>query len=371
MRAATGVPRDPDLALTVSGSEALSFHAEMDERDLELKCRQFLGEYKKNAYKERFPWIDNLVAIKDGALCAALDEVLDDDLKNKVESLYLAPPGPIPWNESPEFTFRLKSREFAEETAPDLLIETYYRLLNGREDISLVRMKKSDRAVMTYGEAELTQRWPLYDCLVYETKYKNTHYFLSEGEWYSVNKNYRSRISDLIDNIPEVRIRLPNASEDQTEGEYNEDAAASSDSLVLMDRVLIQIEGRSSVELCDLLSNTRQLIHVKKRRGGSSSLSHLFAQGRISATLLLEDAQFRKDTRAKIKVVDEGFVQIVPENSIDPSLFEVVYAIISGVKEEQWQQQLPFFSRINLVEAYKALRRMQFKVGIQRIRRVT
>jgi uncharacterized protein (TIGR04141 family) len=55
-----------------------------------------------------------------------------------------------------------------------------------------------------------------------------------------------------------------------------------------------------SVEVCDVLTANRQLIHVKLKFG-SRDLSHLFSQGFVSATLLQSDSVFREATHKKIK----------------------------------------------------------------------
>jgi hypothetical protein len=64
----------------------------------------------------------------------------------------------------------------------------------------------------------------------------------------------------------------------------------------------IRIPGRTTaVEICDLLTPERTLVRVK-RHFSSSNLSHLFAQGAVSAELLQMNSEFRQ--RAHERVVE-------------------------------------------------------------------
>ncbi|TAM66290.1 MAG: hypothetical protein EPN48_17930 [Microbacteriaceae bacterium] len=54
------------------------------------------------------------------------------------------------------------------------------------------------------------------------------------------------------------------------------------------------------MEFCDVLSSGGDLVHVK-RKSRSSTLSHLFAQGSVSATTLLSDGHCRTQIRQLIE----------------------------------------------------------------------
>ena len=129
----------------------------------------------------------------------------------------------------------------------------------------------------------------------------------------------------------------------------------------LMDRQLISRGGgHNKIEFCDLLSRSNDLIHVK-RYGGSSVLSHLFAQGKVSAELFLMDPEFRTQLN-----------RILPEihrlNNVNdrpvPDRYRVVFAVVSDSSEEL---TLPFFSRLNLRQAIRTLQAYGYKVGITKV----
>ncbi|WP_341265823.1 TIGR04141 family sporadically distributed protein [Morganella morganii] len=70
-----------------------------------------------------------------------------------------------------------------------------------------------------------------------------------------------------------------------------------------MDKKLVKSSRTTtSIELCDLADvKNKILIHAKHRKGGSSGLSHLFAQASIASELILSDEEFRKAARVVIK----------------------------------------------------------------------
>ena len=75
-----------------------------------------------------------------------------------------------------------------------------------------------------------------------------------------------------------VRRKDDDSHSEIAEGEYNA-IAAKVGQRVLMDKQTVTIPGKTSaIEVCDVLTDNRQLIHVK-RKFSSNALSHLFGQG--------------------------------------------------------------------------------------------
>jgi uncharacterized protein (TIGR04141 family) len=63
--------------------------------------------------------------------------------------------------------------------------------------------------------------------------------------------------------------------------------------MVMMDRDNFKIGGaHDKIEVCDLLNEARQMICVKKMVS-SATMSHLFSQGSVSATLLRKEPKYR------------------------------------------------------------------------------
>jgi uncharacterized protein (TIGR04141 family) len=151
------------------------------------------------------------------------------------------------------------------------------------------------------------------------------------------------------------------------EGDYNQ-LAAQCEGHLLLDKQTIHLTGQTPIEICDLLSKDRQLIHVK-RHLGSSDLSHLFAQGLVSAEVLQTSIECR--TRARERIADLSGASpdyaFFSNDALHTGDFEIVYAIIERWRSRSFSQALPFFSKVNLREASQQLTSRGFNVGVKQI----
>jgi len=118
--------------------------------------------------------------------------------------------------------------------------------------------------------------------------------------------------------------------------------------------------------VCDLLTTARQLIHIKKR-GASSTLSHLFAQGVNSAEWLIQDPAFRDEARELIHELDPTYAELIPEGPIDPTQWEVAFVVITRSGRDS-PLTLPFFSLVTLRLAVRRLQALRFKVTKRTVR---
>jgi uncharacterized protein (TIGR04141 family) len=102
------------------------------------------------------------------------------------------------------------------------------------------------------------------------------------------------QIPDLTDKLRLIPIRIG-----EKEGEYNERLGKYADWLVL-DKKLFNFGAYDRFEISDLLTQEKQFLCVKKMTS-SATLSHLFAQGSVSAKLL----RTVPEVEAKIKELYE------------------------------------------------------------------
>jgi uncharacterized protein (TIGR04141 family) len=141
---------------------------------------------------------------------------------------------------------------------------------------------------------------------------------------------------------------------------------------LLLDKKTVRISSNTSpIEICDVLTADRQMIHVK-RKLNSSSLSHLFSQGFVSGDLLVTSAEYRNACVKKIdkaaeerKAGDEAYrkqFNFIIEDSIVPSEIEIVYAIVAEWDGQSLANAMPFFSKVNLRRFSRGLRRLGYKV---------
>jgi uncharacterized protein (TIGR04141 family) len=219
------------------------------------------------------------------------------------------------------------------------------------------RRRSHEVQVFEQGLSEPSDSWSVYRSLVFQTKHQDHLYLLVEGQWFEVAKTFSDDIDRRLANIPKIDLGFPACQPDEREDHYNAGAVAS-DSVhrALMDKKLITaFEAREPFELCDIFTDSRQLIHVKKRYA-SSSLSHLFAQGRIAAQAFLRDDTVREKARSHLRNTNPALEDLVPLPRPESGReFEIVFAIIAD-DDSGLPGNLPFFSRLSLVLAAEEIR---------------
>lgn len=214
---------------------------------------------------------------------------------------------------------------------------------------------------------------PVFDFLTGQVVQDDATYVLIEGIFYEVHQDFLASLTADIQAIPAYAGALPPWKPGQAEAKYNEGAAVSPD-LLLLDTLTLRPAGRSSaVEVCDLLSRTGAFLHVKKK-SRSSTLSHLFSQGHVSAELLVRDREFRSQLVDLVDGVEQkragvepgfqvGFKGLFNAAGATPSQHEIVFVVIGDWKGTASPLGLPFFSQVNLRQRHDDLRAMGFDVS--------
>lgn len=209
--------------------------------------------------------------------------------------------------------------------------------------------------------------WSVYRCVLFETNRNGQLYTLSGGQWYRVSLSFQQQVNAYANALPRLDIGLPDADDDCSEGGVHRQGRRRHGALSL-DQQLARDSVPTPVEICDMLTSTGQPIHVKKR-GCSSTLSHLFAQGLVSAELLLQSQEFRTETRRKAADLDAAFAEVLPADAPARDAHEVSYVVITrGRRRLDAPLTLPFFSVVNLRAAAQRLYALGFKVSVAEVR---
>ena len=135
----------------------------------------------------------------------------------------------------------------------------------------------------------------------------------------------------------------------------------------LFDRKILTPQGASSgIEVCDLMTERGEFIHVKKRTK-SATLSHLFAQGHVAGQVFLRDPAFRGRMRtvAGIDPKVAALISAGPERP-DSRSYEVVYAVVArGFSNPD--RALPFLSQVSLCAAVDDLHDLGYRVALAKV----
>ncbi|PVX26311.1 MAG: hypothetical protein CW691_01820 [Candidatus Bathyarchaeum sp.] len=369
LRAVTGIPISSGIWGTrISGSDSISINPVTSFDNLGDICKNVAQAYNDDAYQQNFEWIDNLHAVTDPQILKELNEVLIEAIKTGSMDVAITVPEIVDWEDISNFYFEFDSANTFTDPE-DVNLHDALESSKKLENLTIKHLRQMHLEVL-YSDDEVA-RWPLLRCLTGELKLGGNDYILSEGHFFEIRKEFLDDLDKFISKLPATTYPLPSSQGDVPEGEYNEVAAQSSDSYLLFDKKTVRISSHTSpIEICDVLTDDGCFIHVK-RKLSSSSLSHLFAQGWVSADLFHMSQEYRTDTLTKIREQEqEQYDSTVDRFSKyystmnTPGDYEVSYAIVAKWNGRNLVQALPFFSKVNLRRHVDDLKRMGYKYSM-------
>ncbi|MEV8252323.1 DUF6119 family protein [Microbacterium sp. NPDC076768] len=372
VRAVTGIAPESTGYKGVSGADALVLGVKAPVTDLPSLLRDLYGHYTATKYQAAFGWVDHLAEVKDPALANRLDTQLIEQLRAAdTSSTHMAMPENLDWEDIEYFSIvpTRRQTQFVE-----LDLDAYLNHPTTRSgELTVDQLKRRKVAVKFISSADAVDRWSVYQCVVTEQRLDGNLYALVEGRWFEIANSLVTQVDTAVSAIPHMTVTLPAGYPGESEGDYNARAAAGSSDLALLDKQLVAPNGaKTRLEFCDLIATDGSLIHVK-RKSRSSTLSHLFAQGHVSAEAMV-DGLLRDQVRTAITKA-AGFedaspwLEFVPPSGTAPArdTVTVTYAVIANSKAKgtEW---LPFFSRLTLMQTVRDLNRLGFtKIALARI----
>jgi uncharacterized protein (TIGR04141 family) len=196
-------------------------------------------------------------------------------------------------------------------------------------------------------------------------------YVFHQGRWFNIGGAYRDMLRDKMRRIFAVKsdLSLPAwTKEVKKNGEigravekvYNEHAATVNDSLICLDRKLLQTEQHPrGIESCDLFGANGELIHVK-RLDDSVSASHLFNQALVSAEALRSQSDAKDRLRERIAQQSNGARDL-------PADYRPRKVILAFGGREATPEALFTFSQVTLHRCAKRLGEMDIDLEIAQI----
>lgn len=346
---------DSKLGKMPSGRDALSVSVKIDAGNVVDFLEHCYARFISDDYKASFGWIDQICEVRDRARETVLKEQLAERLATrKLSKIWMAVPTLVEWADVEGFTYgRAKSTDLYS----DIGMETFLDSL-GTKPITAETLH-DEPIFMVHASTQIVERWTAYQCTYAEIEYESKIYILTGGKWYEIARDFTEQVLDNYKSFKPSSIPFPTFTQTNEEA-YNIDVAKGL-GYHCMDRdTIMHGGGQSKIEFCDLLTPSKQLVHVK-RYGASSVLSHLFAQGVTSGELFAADASFRKKVNDKLpteyKLAD-------PSSDLVTSDYEIVYAVISYTSEPL---DIPFFSKVSLKNARRRLAGYGYKVSLHKI----
>jgi len=377
LRTIVGNPTDTEYwGSKMSGGDSLTTNPKISFEQLGQFCRSIVETHSSGETPSEFQWINRLKPIAEASLLDRLRSYVVNTFSDN-EDLVIAVPELIEWEQVSHFQFSFDNGTSFFDPEDVDLTETLANLAKPKKvSVSNLRQWKLNAF---NSEGEIVHSWSLLKCISGQFEFDGDSYVVSEGEYFLIDENYLLDLDTFVSKIPNAKYALPIAEKDPPEGEYNELASNSSTSYLLLDKRTVRLNSKtSSIEICDVLTEDGAFIHVK-RKLGSSSLSHLFAQGSVSADLLLMSEEYREKTddmitKAEVDRValatDESFNGKFPRFSgkaVNPRNHEVVFAVAAKWAGRELAEALPFFSKVNLRRHVEDLTRMGYPVSFARI----
>jgi len=339
----------------ISGSDSVQFSQEVDFGGLYDLSTKLIAYYCSDAYKANFAWYDNVQVERNKSTIEKLNRLLIDEF-NGGREIFLVPPEIVEDLYVEEMSLTEKGEKYTFSITS--LIEHFES-----KEIGFTYDNLKNRTLFIHdSDGELQYKWKLLNCLMTEVRFDGNVYSYMMGSWFKINGDYLNQVNNFLDEVDMCSIELIDCNVGEHEGPYNKRAVSNHGDLLLMDKGLIR-----GVEVCDILSRERHFIHVK-HWNRSSTMSHLFSQGRVSATMIHNDLTFRKDVKAKLQKLDSTF-DIIDLEEYRSSDYEIVYGVIYP-GDETISARLPFFSKVNMMQSVETLRGLGFKVSQMHIKQI-
>lgn len=366
LRAVTGVPKGGVGLKQIAGGDAMfSFGVEMEAADFPALARRIKGYYTNDDYKTSFSWVDNVRKVKDDASVDSLNAQLIQAVSERNPGIMVTLPEIGAWDTILGFSFTRNK----DGVRPVILAADYIDTIPNLAHLTIEGLKR-DRLLVHDVDGNITEH-SVYRCIYFEIVDGDKTKIIFDGRWYEIDATFIGRIAETLDLVNISTLAFPavevwdeeGKSKIESEGDYNARAAAAH-GYFLLDKKLVKTDRATSpIELCDLLTPAKQLVHVKHRKGGSAGLSHLFAQGGVAAEIMLSDKTFRKKARTVLRGVNPAARDLVSLNTLRSADYEIVFLIL-GEGSATLKQNLPFFSKVNLAKAFENLTQRGFRVSI-------
>lgn len=359
-----GATLNASLGTKIGGRDSVLLTADLEPHDLAGKCAELLALSRAPQYKTRFPWIDTYEQVDDEREISRLTNLLTAEIAaGNFDRLDLMPPERVS-DETVYYRLRPTGNTVVE---PDGRLLRHLLTRNGGSAQGLDRRLSNAALEALDGNSDVLDSWSVFDCLHYQHRDGDELVVLDGGDWYRVERGFADDVLTFARTLGSSGLALDNAQQGELEAAYNARIAAARPDLVLVDRRLVSIDGQSPIEPCDLFSDQRHFVHVKRRaHGGSSTLSHLFAQAQVAAEALVLSSDFREKFRGRLDEATAGWSRLVPD-PVDAKRFSIVLALMQRRVTGPVAASLPFFSKVNLRIVAQRLQVSGFTVLVDQI----
>jgi uncharacterized protein (TIGR04141 family) len=363
-----GSGADPALTTsTVLGGRSLRFRAGVSSiRDLVELAAIAIERSGSTDYKETFSWIDNIRLVEE------TDQA--NELRRQIAHELISNP------DSPSVDTILPDDliEVGDDRSIRYIVFPYERgtgagrVTLATSAISEILVRSDDPARALDDELRFLDESEkrigaatILECISANLRIEDQDFIAYDGDFYLVDKSFVDRIDSEVGRVPISATVFP-PYRGQTEPAYNSMVGRDyPNDFVELDRALITLPGEYGVEASDLVALSGALIHLK-RKGKSSTLSHLFLQAANSCELLQREPEAWRELRKMIEgrarnaAVAVAIAEAHEAARGNRERIEVVFGFLGDWKERSIMS-LPLFSRISLASEARRVANLGFR----------
>jgi len=366
------VESDRDLVATVEGISSVklfgkvvrggtNLHLEVPFSRLEAVLTKTITLFASDAYKNRWPEVDNVSPVKDQSLIDKLEAQFDADLAagTAQKKMVMFTPTYRRVEAVPIDSYVFGRMTEGAAATPYLMVDSWINFLSRKNHVPSMAEARATPIHFLDEAKEEMDVCNAFDCIGYELALNGQQYILSSGVWYEVVLEFLKKINNAASKILAPAVALPAWGGVESEPEYNLRCGKRPGFLHFDTKNIMYGGNQSKFEFCDLLHMKSKTLYFAKIASKSSGMSHLVEQVRRTAELLFSaDGTYRQELikvfKRQHKGEDAEWLKSKPRNS-DWNL-----CLVSLGKSTA---QLPFFARCAVVKLYKDLRERGHEVS--------
>lgn len=360
---------DTTIATSINGAESLRITRDDFKLDgLATLLPQLLQRFDSDAYKEHLPTLDNFRRLPGThPLIPQLNEAVDALVHRRDDGVGFAAPDELDFHDLDGYVLKQRRRP---HSLTDLSTDAVYHaidVLDGWPDpLHKIRVEALSGSS---GPEKKLREYVVTDVSLPSNADAEHRYVCTANAWFKVAESYATYLAQVLDRVPDVtdEVAMPDWNDDWLKanvvGNYGEERynrhAAARPGNYLVDRKLYTASAGERVEACDVITNRKQLVCVK-RLDGSATMIHLFEQGAISATLLKQKDDYR-DYVMKLYREAGGGGDFGSESD-----WTFVFAIATR-RPGTIKELLPFFARASLNANIDTITDKGYRVALAKI----
>jgi uncharacterized protein (TIGR04141 family) len=397
LRAMAGsAKQEYDFIASFTGKDSISIklnkESKIDWDNLIPRILILEEAYHKEDYLEQYKGYAKFHFETDPKRIAELDNIL---FKRIVEgehaNIHLAPPEFINMD-SRSFSYR---DDADAEHHDDLSLNDFLSSRRAfRKDSTIKSLKDQKICIWDTDTGIRISHWSAYKCIVAEVDLAQSTYILSMGQWKEVSGDLKKEVEDHLKTIAinndtflpaDVFLWDPLAgkkvngvaSGENREEIYNQEAVKGDASLFLFDKSKVQVAAERIYEICDIFSTAQAMIHIKRLKEGSASITHLFLQARFYSEGFITEEPCRVSMHDHIKNNAGGrnvgaFLAAIPidRKALIANNYKVIFCILCK-QDNPSLKLLPFMAKYECMHSHKYITNalgMQCEIAFRKVR---